>query len=286
MPDPTRPRMPWIEIAREMYWNARLAVTGSYGRTARELDHMSQSDRFPTRISDYLAEAAQVARDNPLIEGDVFDRAMDNIIYDRVGTDQEVDLVTGEAEGEEEDTHPVSGRTEDNVSVEGTEEETDPNCIIGPYEEIRGTCGENGEAHHIVPDFALRTGNRALARAGDTATRIANAPSLARGMAICLGGGARIVNTEHHSAHAITDAMIRNAGTANTQMPGTATWSDVFIASIAGIAEAKPECVTQATGRVAEQFSNMSPNQLLRARINPNSLSQGTKDALQNGALQ
>jgi uncharacterized Zn-binding protein involved in type VI secretion len=58
-------------------------------------------------------------------------------------------------------------------------------CLVGEYNKIVKECSKRGgEAHHITPDKCFRTGTRD--QAGDATKRIANAPTLNSGMAICL----------------------------------------------------------------------------------------------------
>lgn len=64
--------------------------------------------------------------------------------------------------------------------VSDAEAETPWPCKVGPYREVRKNCAR--EAHHIVPDMALRYGTRAEGMRGQN--RIPNAPSFQDGIAI------------------------------------------------------------------------------------------------------
>ena len=162
------------------------------------------------------------------------------------------------------------------------EKEPDP-CEIGPYSAMQRKCSaRGGQAHHIVPDYTLRTGPRPVLYAVDS-TRLPNAPSLAQGMAICLTGQARVQGGEHHAAHASTDAKIQRAGMANVALPGTASWEDIRRAALDGIEAAKPDCLPAATAAIDAQFASMPGDQALRAVMDYRALPQATRDALLAG---
>ena len=163
------------------------------------------------------------------------------------------------------------------------EEEYDP-CEIGPYSQMSTKCARRGgQAHHIVPDYALRYGPRPTTIASDN-QRVPNAPSLRNGASICLSGHARVEGGEHHAAHALTDVTITGAGAANTVLPGTTTWRDVETASLLGIEAAKSACLAHAEAAILAQFGAMPRSQILRGVINPNALSADAKTALASGS--
>lgn len=192
------------------------------------------------------------------------------------------------AEQEQENTRTESSVTPGNLRVteerEKEEEEPDP-CEIDSYSKMKKRCGPRGmEAHHIVPDYALRAGPRPSSDIRDT-ERSENLPSLAEGMAICLTRRVRKneVNGEHYAAHRMTDTMILSQGLSNTALPGTTTWRDVRKASLAGILAAKKECYPQAEIAVNEQFAEVPPDQIMRAVIDYRQLPPETLSAIKNG---
>ncbi|RWO43352.1 DUF4150 domain-containing protein [Mesorhizobium sp.] len=97
------------------------------------------------------------------------------------------------------------------VAKADLDEGEDPNCLIGEYDDIKTKCANAkppGEAHHIVPDKAFRTGSRDQAETGATTisrtfgTKTKNvkerkkgAPSLGEGMCICLS------KSQHEKVH-------------------------------------------------------------------------------------
>jgi hypothetical protein len=87
-------------------------------------------------------------------------------------------------------------------------------CELVPYNELK--CEKGQEAHHVVPDWMLRTGKRGGAE------RIPNMPSLAKGPAICLEGGR---GKEHNTAHKHTDRPAQRVGKngSTTGVAGTIT---------------------------------------------------------------
>jgi hypothetical protein len=97
-------------------------------------------------------------------------------------------------------------------------------CLVGPYSQIAPICP--GEAHHIVPDMALRYGTRDEGAAG--LNRIPNAPSLREGMTVCLTQGM------HGGLHGSLNSTL--AGLGSTQTPvGTAPMIRILNASTASI---------------------------------------------------
>jgi hypothetical protein len=86
-------------------------------------------------------------------------------------------------------------------------------CELVPYDELQ--CETGQEAHHVVPDWMLRTGKR-----GAAGQQLPDMPSLAKGPAICLEKGA---GEEHNLAHKHTDKVAQRVGRAgkSTGTPGT-----------------------------------------------------------------
>lgn len=152
------------------------------------------------------------------------------------------------------------------ADVRVTGEEGDP-CRVGPYSEMRAVCAAQGmQAHHIVPDYALRYGTRSQGQAG--LKRIPDMPSFDDGNAICLEGNARVPGTQHNIAHTITDGRIeRFSNAANNPIPGTTTLGRAMRASIEGASQGKGGCRAEITAAVNEQFSGVDQNRLVRASV-------------------
>ncbi|WP_157212055.1 hypothetical protein, partial [Sinorhizobium sojae] len=97
-------------------------------------------------------------------------------------------------------------------------------CLVGPYSEIAPICP--GQAHHIVPDMALRYGTREEGAAGQK--RIPNAPSLGRGMTVCLS------QSMHSGLHSSLNSTLAALGAMQTPA-GTAPMIRILNASTASI---------------------------------------------------
>lgn len=98
----------------------------------------------------------------------------------------------------------------------------DPDCLIGEYDDIQKKCANAtppGQAHHIVPDKAFRTGSRAQAESGaKTITRTfgttskqvqerkTGAPSLGKGMCICIS------KSQHEKVHKKERELLNKLG--------------------------------------------------------------------------
>ena len=123
----------------------------------------------------------------------------------------------------------------------------DPNrkCKTGRYGSLKCPSGE--QAHHIVPDYALRYGTRDEGVQGKK--RIPGLPSFRDGPAICLQGYKATAGDEHSIAHS-ADVAIATLG-ANGQAP----IREITAASLVGIQKARPECYIQAVAEVAVQPS-------------------------------
>jgi hypothetical protein len=143
----------------------------------------------------------------------------------------------------------------------------------------RTICRQYGmQAHHIVPDWTLRVGNRA-----DGGSRIPNMPSLNDGMAICVMGQARVEGDEHNEAH-FADGAIEQLGLASTP-PYTATVAQVVAVSSTAMKAVRPDCAAQIDGAIAAQYTGRNPNQLLRAKQYP-PLPAETVHALRTGVVR
>lgn len=151
--------------------------------------------------------------------------------------------------------------TADNVRVSEVEEYR-KKCEVARYGKMRKICGGYGmQAHHIVPDWTLRYGNRT---SGD---RIPNMPSLADGMAICVAGHAATNDTEHNRAH-FADAAIEDLAVgADPQY--TAKLGEVVKKSAEAMMAVRPDCRPQIREAIKAQWAEKNPNQLLRAKRLP-----------------
>lgn len=160
------------------------------------------------------------------------------------------------------------------------EDEQRMRCQIGSYRTMSRLCGQRGmQAHHIVPDWTLRTGTRAEAERGEK--RIEDMPGFWEGNAICLAGRARTEGTEHNLAH-LADGPIEAIGVASDP-PNTATVRQVTTISIAATAAVRPECLADIVESVNEQFPEALADQLLRAKQYP-PLHPRAITALESGA--
>ena len=72
-----------------------LMVTGSTGDPAKELVRDAQREGMPPAEAEHLLRAADLAQANPDMGWDIYERALDNLAYGRVGEAGEVDLMTG-----------------------------------------------------------------------------------------------------------------------------------------------------------------------------------------------
>lgn len=162
-------------------------------------------------------------------------------------------------------------------------EEDDDNCIVGPYNQVRSRC-RGGQAHHIVPDFALRYGTRQESVRGEK--RIPGMPSFGEGAAICLDGHATVEGSEHSDAQKV-DGLIAKLGeyqhAVHPEVPrDTATIGKVATVSALRMAAVKPECERKIAAAVAAAFLPIPPGRLVRSTKTPMP-SGDTLDALMNG---
>lgn len=85
-------------------------------------------------------------------------------------------------------------------------------CIVGTYDDIKDDCPEGHQAHHIVPDYAARTGTRREGIAGTN--RIPGMPNFGDGPSICLEGNARTTGVAAQRGPPVRPAD-RRVGAAN-----------------------------------------------------------------------
>jgi hypothetical protein len=153
-------------------------------------------------------------------------------------------------------------------------------CLVGPYEDIRSQCNaQGGQAHHIVPDYALRFGNRSEGEVG--LKRIDGMPSLQRGPAICLTGPAGTLGTEHNEAH-IGDRAIEQLGQ-RSMPPGTAPIGTIIPIAQAATTAARPDCAAKIAAAVKTGFAGVDRSTLGRTTRLPPAANSPTAEALSKG---
>ncbi len=162
-------------------------------------------------------------------------------------------------------------------------------CLVGSYDLIVKKCNEKGgEAHHIVPDKAFRTGTRA--EAGDTKKRIKKAPSLGEGVCICLRPDAhtKLHESERNKLNALGKSVLENKTGAALETAkasaehGTADVADIHGACQESLDTLNPtgndkigECIEIAKKEVDKQADRFEPDQTGR-----------TSNALPNAAAK
>lgn len=151
-----------------------------------------------------------------------------------------------------------------------SEEERRKRCRVDKYSVMKDACGSSMQAHHIVPDYTLRYGNRGQGEAGEK--RIPGLPSFDDGMSICLTGNARLPagyqlqpgdpDREHAWAHT-ADSQISALGDQNRPL-GTTPMSDIILQSVKSVSQAKPECAKEISEAVIQQYDGRNLSQLGR----------------------
>jgi hypothetical protein len=144
-------------------------------------------------------------------------------------------------------------------------------CKVGKYKDLKNICAqlcENGQAHHIVPDFTKRYVARKYAR-GEVG-RIKGLASYDDGASICLPGNAKDDGSEHFEAHG-ADKEIEELGENHPDtliMPkGTARIADILEKSTQQVINLRQDCATQINFVVLSEFSDVNPNTLGRTTI-------------------
>lgn len=153
-------------------------------------------------------------------------------------------------------------------------------CKVGTYAQLRGKCGEGQQAHHIISDTLVRTGNRAQGSKG--IGRIPGMPSLGGGPAICLQGNAATAGSEHNTAHQCDSEICEAAKRTDNGPVGTLPVSEgVPIAMRAAIA-ARPDCKAQIEAEVRKAYPNFeNDNRSMNGAGEP--AEGGAKAHLENG---
>jgi hypothetical protein len=151
------------------------------------------------------------------------------------------------------DTPPPGGPSGTGVSIVGPDGKGD--CGIKPYKDQK--CPKGQHAHHIVPDYALRYGNRK-----DSESRIPGMPSLKDGPSICLSGSSPASESDHGKAHRGTDPRIDAAGRrTDNGPPGTALIGEILDISVEEVSKLRPHCGEQIRNKVDEAFKDVDRQQ-------------------------
>ena len=127
-------------------------------------------------------------------------------------------------------------------------------CGIKPYKDQK--CPKGQQAHHIVPDYALRYGNRKNSEA-----RIPGMPSLDDGPSICLSGGSRTKDSAHNQAHEGTAPKIMAAGQrTDNGAVGVAPIGEIIDISVEEVGKVKPHCQEEIKRKVDDAFKGVDRN--------------------------
>ena len=161
----------------------------------------------------------------------------------------------------------------DNARI--SEDKRERRCKVGPYSEMNGYCSKYGmQAHHIVPDYALRYGTRSEGEKGEK--RIPGLPTFGQGMSICVTGNAKLPkgyepppgnDPDPEQQHAIAheaDKTIAEEGAANTPA-GTLPMKQIVATTVTSATKAKKECAPEIAAKILEQYKGRDPLQLGRA---------------------
>ncbi|MEY9558527.1 PAAR-like domain-containing protein [Sinorhizobium fredii] len=155
-------------------------------------------------------------------------------------------------------------------------------CMVGCYDDIADKCNKaGGEAHHIVPDKAYRTGTRD--QADDPKKRVAGAPTLGEGVCICLSpkNHDKIHEAEREGMDGIGKAGAVDAkgkplkGEAlrkkKEQLKKSGEWGTGTSEEIHDVAKStldeldlSPECIRKAKRAVTKQSKMLDGDQTLR----------------------
>lgn len=150
-------------------------------------------------------------------------------------------------------------------------------CGIKPYKNQK--CPTGQQAHHIVPDYALRYGTR-----GDGGKRIPGMPSLEDGPSICVSGNARSPGSDHNAAHKGTDTRISDAGKKTTNgVEGNATMGEILDISIEEMSKVKPHCADEIKTKTVEAFKDVDRSKYGRTTQQPPKPGTNAHGALQRG---
>jgi len=148
---------------------------------------------------------------------------------------------------------------------------------IGPYN--KNKCKKGSQAHHIIPDYTLRTGLRPTNIKQSNDGRIHKSlPSLNDGITICLKGSAKSKNTtEHKTAHEGDHKIAKLSQ--KGKPPGTVSLGQALKHSRDAAIKAKPECEKEIRKAVQKQYKGVDRKMRVRGIENPNDLSADAKAA-------
>jgi hypothetical protein len=172
---------------------------------------------------------------------------------------------------------PANGGKDTQVKGSG---DGDDDCGIKPYKDQK--CAKGQQAHHIVPDYALRYGTRDQAKRGEG--RIPGMPSIDDGPSICLGGQAKTQGSDHNKAHEGTDPRIVGVGNDVSKGPlGTAPIGEILDIAIEEVGKVKPHCKEQIKAKVDEAFKDVDRNKYGRTTQQPPAKGSDVRNTLENG---
>lgn len=154
-------------------------------------------------------------------------------------------------------------------------------CGIKPYKDQK--CAAGQQAHHIVPDYALRYGTRGEGAKGEK--RIPGMPSLEDGPSICLSGGSKEKGSEHNKGHEGTDPRIKKEGQRkkNGQI-GVAPIGDIIDISIEEVSKVKPHCADEIKKKTNEAFKGVDRTKYGRTTQMPPKAGTDAHGSLSTGA--
>lgn len=153
-------------------------------------------------------------------------------------------------------------------------------CGIKPYKDQK--CPKGQQAHHIVPDFALRYGSRGKGAKGQD--RIPGMPSLQDGPTICLSGNAKTAGSEHNAAHSGTDPRIASAGErTDNGSRGTAPIGEILDISIEEVSKIKPHCEEEIRKKTNDAFKGVDRSKYGRTTQQPPSKGSDAHGSLSRG---
>lgn len=153
-------------------------------------------------------------------------------------------------------------------------------CGVKPYKDQK--CPEGQQAHHIVPDYALRYGSRGKGAKGQD--RIPGMPSLDDGPSICLTGQARKTGGEHNAAHEGTDPKIAAAGqrTDNGGI-GVAPIGEIIEIAVEEVSKVKPHCTDEIKRKTDEAFKDVDRSKYGRTTQQPPKKGTEARATLERG---
>ena len=183
----------------------------------------------------------------------------------------------GKASAKGKKPEPLASGGGDGVGVLGKSKD---DCGIKPYKDQK--CPKGQQAHHIVPDYALRYGTRAEGAKGEN--RIPGMPSLDDGPSICLSGGSKKTGGEHNLAHEGTDPKIHAAGerTDNGEK-GVAPIGEIIDIAVEEVTKVKPHCGEEIKRKVDEAFKGVDRSKYGRTTQPPPKEGSKAHGALERG---